>query len=352
MVRPLPVCVAPFVDESVDSWIERIAREYRYSRPKLLCAAGIRDRLTMRTFPRDPVRARELPAIAGLTHRPVAELRKRAALCPASWTVRAKNDFIFCLHCTLEDTLEDRPRYERARWYSAVRIGCPIHRHWLWSARARFGCGHIDRLRKERGEIPTAVWFQHFQAECRALDRIEEREPEVVEALREFEKVIDAALRGASPPEDQWGRVEPVDFLHVVRDVTSWAVTNFEPFRSQPVATQFTGQQSLGNLREFRWPYRGNPPWDYRVGATPINHVFNPSMRRAALWTAHGLLARQHPRRPHQGRALSLRERRRRIFRYQNGESLNWLVAQARHWPGEYVRYHWNRLAEVRERLG
>jgi len=50
--------------------------------------------------------------------------------------------------------------------------------------------------------------------------------------------------------------------------------------------------------------------------------------------------------------ALSLRERRRRIFRYQNGESLSWFVAQARHWPDEYVRHHWNRLAEVRERLG
>jgi hypothetical protein len=75
-------------------------------------------------------------------------------------------------------------------------------------------------------------------------------------------------------------------------------------------------------------------------------------MRRAALWTAHGLLARQHPRRPYQGRALSLRARRQRIFRYQNGESLSWLVAQARHWPREYARHYWNSLAEVREQFG
>jgi hypothetical protein len=217
---------------------------------------------------------------------------------------------------------------------------------------ARLGCGHIHRLRKERGKIPTSVGFRHFQFECRALDRVGEREPEVVETPREFEKVTDAALRGASPPEDQWGPVAPVDVLHVVCDVKSWAVTNFEPVRSQPVAPQFTGQQSLGSLQEFRRPYRGNPPWDLRVGATPINHVFNPSMRRAALWTAYALLARQHPRRPHQSCALSLGERRRRIFRYQNGKSLSWLVAQTSHWPGGYVRHHWNRLADVREGLG
>ncbi len=87
------------------------------------------------------------------------------------------------------------------------------------------------------------------------------------------------------------------------------------------------------------------------AGATPVHRVLNPSMRRAALWTAHALLAPRHPRRHCQARSSSVRERRRRIFRYQNAESLSWLVALAHHWPHEYVQHHWNRLAEVRERI-
>lgn len=185
-----------------------------------------------------------------------------------------------------------------------------------------------------------------------ALDRIRERDAEVIDALREFENVIDAAHRGVSPPDEQWGSLEPTEFLHIVRDVTSRSVTNFEAFRSTPAACMVVAHESLSGFESFRWPYRSNLPWDHRVGATPLHRVFNPSMRRAALWTAHALLAWRHPRRPYQGRGFSVRERRRRIFRYQNAESLRWLVVRAHHWPSDYVRYHWNRLAEVHERLG
>ena len=351
MTRPLPICPTPFGDESLDSWLERIGQEYGYSRAKLLCAAGVRERLGPKTFPRDPTRPRELPVLAVLTRRSLADLQRRAALSPSTWTVHAANDFIFCLHCALEDQITQRAPYQRARWYSAGRVGCPIHRHWLWSARARFGCGHIDRLRRDREPISQRVWYEHFDAECRALDRLRERDAEVIDSLREFESVIDAAHRGVSPPEDQWGVLEPTEFLHIVRDITSWSVTNFEPFRSTPAACMVVAHESLSDFEPFRWPSRSNLPWDHRVGATPIHRVFNPSMRRTALWTAHALLARRHPRRPYQGRALGVRERRRRIFRYQNGESLSWLVARAHHWPRDYVQHHWNRLLEVRERL-
>lgn len=60
-----------------------------------------------------------------------------------------------------------------------------------------------------------------------------------------------------------------------------------------------TGERAtalIGELRS-RPPNRGNSPWVRPVDTTPIFRVFNCSKRRAALWTAHALLATRHPRR-------------------------------------------------------
>ena len=102
--------------------------------------------------------------------------------------------------------------------------------------------------------------------------------------------MIDAAYRGASPPDDPWGLLEPTEFLHVVRVVTAGSVTNFEPIRSTPAARMAMAHESFGGLELFRSPYRSNLPWVHRVGVTPNYRVFNPSMRRAALWAAHALV--------------------------------------------------------------
>ncbi len=74
-------------------------------------------------------------------------------------------------------------------------------------------------------------------------------------------------------------------------------------------------------------------------------------LSQASTRQNRGHLKGSHSPRPYPGRALSLRERRRGIFRCQNGESLGGLVARARHWPGKYARHHWDWLADIRERL-
>ena len=199
VLRQLPICPAAFEDESVDSWLERVGREYGSSRARLLCATGIRQRLGPRRYPIDPIRPHQLPAIAALTGNSLTGLRRKAALSPPAWTIRARNDFIFCLHCHLADHFEPGPKHVRASWYSAGRVCCLIHRHWLWSARARFGCGRIDRSLREHEELPLSVWSEHFHAECTALDRIWESDPEVPLALRELESTIHAARRDVAP---------------------------------------------------------------------------------------------------------------------------------------------------------
>jgi hypothetical protein len=278
-----------------------------------------------------------------LTGNSLAGLRRKAALSPPAWTIRAKNDFIFCMHCHLADHFEPGPKHVRASWYSAGRVSCPIHRHWLWSARARFGCGRIDRSLREHEELPLSVWSEHFHAECTVLNRIWDSDPEVPLALRELESTIHAARRNVAPDEDEWGTLDAAEFLLVFRDVASWALTNFQPFPAPPAASTAIGQRSLAHLGSFQWGYRRHLPWDHRRGATQIHTVFDPSVRRGALWAAHTLMAVRHPRDPRDRRAHCLRERRRRLFRYENVESMAWLVACARHWPRAYVRDHWDR---------
>jgi hypothetical protein len=351
VLRQLPICPAAFEDESVDSWLERVGREYGSSRARLLCATGIRQRLGPRRYPIDPIRPHELPAIAALTGNSLTGLRRKAALSPPAWTIRARNDFIFCLHCHLADHFEPGPKHVRASWYSAGRVCCLIHRHWLWSARARFGCGRIDRSLREHEELPLSVWSEHFHAECTALDRIWESDPEVPLALRELESTIHAARRDVAPDEDEWGRLDAAEFLLVFRDVASWSLTNFQPFPALPAASTAIGQRSIAYLQSFHWGHRRHLPWDHRRGAIEIHTAFDPSVRRGALWAAHALMAVRHPRDPRDRRAHCLRERRSSLFRYENAESMAWLVACARHWPRAYVRDHWDGMAELRKRL-
>ena len=89
-----------------------------------------------------------------------------------------------------------------------------------------------------------------------ALDRLRERDAVAVDLLREFEGVVDSARRGVAPPEEQRGSLEPAEFLQIVRDVTSWSVTNFEPFRSTPAAYMAVGHETRSGFEPFAWRYR------------------------------------------------------------------------------------------------
>jgi hypothetical protein len=57
-------------------------------------------------------------------------------------------------------------------------------------------------------------------------------------AIEEMEMVVGRAIAGEAPDASTSGPIRASDFLPIVQDVTSWAVTNFEAFNARPAAEE------------------------------------------------------------------------------------------------------------------
>ena len=57
-------------------------------------------------------------------------------------------------------------------------------------------------------------------------------------AIEDMELVIRCAIGGEAPDASTWGALRASDFLQIVQDVTSWALTNFEAFKARPAAEE------------------------------------------------------------------------------------------------------------------
>jgi hypothetical protein len=58
----------------------------------------------------------------------------------------------------------------------------------------------------------------------------------IVRAIDRIEIAIDRALDGYDPDRRVWRFISVRDFLVVVRDITTWALSNFECFHARPEA--------------------------------------------------------------------------------------------------------------------
>jgi len=56
----------------------------------------------------------------------------------------------------------------------------------------------------------------------------------------EIEQATAAAITGSAPDAFQWGPLTAAAFLMILQDVTTWALTHFEPVRSWSVAEDLT----------------------------------------------------------------------------------------------------------------
>jgi hypothetical protein len=130
--RLIPLAPRPFPDESVRSWIGRVAARYDLAPSDLV--AGLRDgaavhvsRLAALDWQEDAelehllVRAARLDGTWIRALRPVAEIR----LEPALWHRRL---LAWCLVCASEDVMRHGETYERAAWHLGCCAACPTHR--------------------------------------------------------------------------------------------------------------------------------------------------------------------------------------------------------------------------------
>ena len=129
------------------------------------------------------------------------------------------------------------------------------------------------------------------------------------------------------------------DFLRIVHDVTSWALTNFEAFRARPAAEELPHGISGTGSPYFGKASRLQPPFDSNTTVRTLSSVNDPALRCPALWWAHVLLAESH--RCCNPTQMGLPARQWHMRRSRCPAGLHWLRDRMASWPAEYVRQHW-----------
>jgi hypothetical protein len=161
-------------------------------------------------------------------------------------------------------------------------------------------------------------------------------------ALEEIQRVIGGAITGEAPNAFTWGPLNAVNFLRVVHDVTSWALTNFESFKARPAAEELPNFIRGTGAPYFSRSGRLQPPFDSNRPVRTLSSVNDPALRCPALWWAHVLLCELH--RPCNRKRVGLPTRQWHLLRLRCPAGLHWLRERMAHWPSDYLRQHWTPL--------
>jgi hypothetical protein len=164
-------------------------------------------------------------------------------------------------------------------------------------------------------------------------------------AMEEMEAVIRSAISGEAPDAVTWGPLRADEFLRIVQDVTSWALTNFEAFKARPAAEELPNCISGTGSPYFRKPFRRQPPLDSNAPVRMLSAVNDPTQRAPALWWAHVLLAESH--RCCNPSHVGLLARQWHLLRSRCPVGLHWLTERMKQWPADYVRQHWTPLESL-----
>ena len=115
----------------------------------------------------------------------------------------------------------------------------------------------------------------------------------VTRAVERMETAIDRAIGGHDPDNRIWGPLSASEFLIVVQDVTTWALSNFECFHARPEAENLpTGVRIVADFYFTMMP-RHLPPFASESDVRTLRKTAEPGLRAAALWWAEALLAKQ-----------------------------------------------------------
>ncbi|MGA2841208.1 MAG: hypothetical protein ABSG18_13670 [Steroidobacteraceae bacterium] len=150
------------------------------------------------------------------------------------------------------------------------------------------------------------------------------------------------ALAGIAPNRLLWGNLTAREFLTVVDDVTTWALTHFEPVSAWSSAEDLTAveeQEGYGIVGRLR---RQSGSGDQsQNGERSLREVTHPKVRGSALWVAHALLASCHGDASDRTSGSTPQERQiARIVRSAPA-GREWLAHRQESWPTAYRRQWW-----------
>jgi hypothetical protein len=348
-VHVLPICPRPHPQEAARSWLTRVGRVYALNPERLVGILGLVPfEPGSRRYLAQPVEAAlensNLDQLALATQLPakrLAEMRPD----PVEWTLTHTDVCTVCGLCLDEDLCHGRDPYLRAEWRQSWRIFCSLHEVRLLPCRMKATRG--------RASDPSVIeQIDDLYAYCGVVEDSINRALganrdffHLTSALREIETAIRRAIAGESPDVLTWGPLRADEFLRIIQDVTTWALTNFEAFRARPAAEELP----LGILGTGR-PYFGKahrlqPPFDSTGAVRTLSSVNDPALRCPALWWAHVLLAESH--RCCNPSQMGLPARQWHLLRSQCPVGLHWIMERMRHWPAGYVRRHWTPLESL-----
>jgi hypothetical protein len=348
-VHVLPICPRPYPQEAARSWLTRVGRVYALNPERLVGILGLVPfEAGSRRYLVQPVEAAlensNLDQLALATQLPpkrLAEMRPD----PVEWTLTHTDVCTVCGLCLDEDLCHGRDPYLRAEWRQSWRIFCSIHEVRLLPCRMNALKGtasdprvieQIDDLYAHCGFVEDSINYALGSGADFAR---------LLLAVEEMQCVIGRAIAGEAPNQFDWGPLTASAFLQVVRDVTSWALTNFEAFSARPAVERLPFPTWLAGTPLFGKSPRYQPSFDSAKSVRMLSSVNDPALRCPALWWAHILLSEVHnccnPKN------LGLLARQWHLLRSRCPTGLLWLRERMARWPAAYVRQHWTPLEPI-----
>jgi hypothetical protein len=95
--------------------------------------------------------------------------------------------------------------------------------------------------------------------------------------------------KGADTDSRVWGFISAWDFLVVVQDVTTWALSNFECFHARPEAENLPNGLRIAADFYFTMMPRRQPPFASGRSVRTLSNTPEPGLRAAALWLGGGV---------------------------------------------------------------
>jgi hypothetical protein len=164
----------------------------------------------------------------------------------------------------------------------------------------------------------------------------------ILGSLLEIERAAHEALCGIAPNRLVWGPLQPPEFLRVLADITTWALTHFEPVRAWSVAEDLTASEEqegyglIGRLR--RMSAADYPTGQFLRTMTDIAH---PKIRGSALWVAHSLMCASHTGAVDRNAGPHPQDRQTGRVLRSSPAARHWLRSRQEHWPLDYRRQWW-----------
>jgi hypothetical protein len=170
----------------------------------------------------------------------------------------------------------------------------------------------------------------------------------VLACLLHLEKTTVAAIDGVAPDPWSWGNLTADEFLMILNDLTTWALTHFEAVRSWSTAEDLTpaeeqeGYGLIGRLRRMS-------PTEYPEQRTTrtLQDIAAPKVRGAALWVAHAFMATCHIAASDRPSGMTTQDRQTSWLSRSAPAARQWLALRQESWPSSYRRERWIEIREL-----